>query len=340
MMRAAVRCVAALIVFCPTTARAHDPGLSSLELQIAPRRIIATLSLSSADARLVVSHAPDRLAAFARDAIELRLDGAPLAAEVERTREDRTGARVVLVFARTPGTRLTIRSAVPARLSLGHRQLVTARGADGQVLAQRMLDARASRAEADVAAAGSPAQVAERFLALGVGHILGGYDHLLFLAALLLGVTTAGGVVRTVTAFTAAHSLTLALAALELVRAPAALVEPLVAASIVFVGVENLVRLPADSRWKLAFTFGLIHGFGFAGALQDLAVAAAGAGVALPLASFNAGVEVGQIAVALLLWPVARVLRGKAASRLRLAPACSMLVAGAGAYWLLERTLT
>jgi hydrogenase/urease accessory protein HupE len=220
---------------------------------------------------------------------------------------------------------------------------VTVRGADGQVVAERMLDARASRAEVDVAAADSPAQVAERFLALGVRHILGGYDHLLFLAALLLGVTTAAGIVRTVTAFTAAHSLTLTLATLELVRAPAAVVEPLIAASIVFVGVENLVRLPANSRWKLAFAFGLIHGFGFAGALQDLqdlAVAAAGAGVALPLASFNAGVEVGQIAVALLLWPVARGLRAETARRWHIAPACSVLVVIAGTYWLLQRTLT
>ena len=340
MMRAAVRCMAALIVAWPATARAHDPGLSSLDLQIEPRRIVAALSLSSADARLVSAHARGDLAAFARDAIELRLDDVALAATVERTREGQTGVRVILAFARTAGTRLTIVSAVPARLSPGHRQLVTARSNAGEALAERMLDARADRAEVVLAAREPPTEVARRFLVLGVGHIVGGYDHLLFLAALLLGVTTAGGVVRTVTAFTLAHSLTLALAALQLVRVPAAIVEPLIAASVVFVALENLLRPPMASRWRLTFAFGLIHGFGFAGALRELGLGLGMTDVAVRLASFNGGVETGQIALALLLWPASRALTGEAATRLRLAQVCSILIVGAGAYWLVERTLT
>jgi hydrogenase/urease accessory protein HupE len=339
-MRAAVRCVAALIVALPTSVRAHDPGLSSLELQIEPRRIVATISLSSADARLVAARTPGDLAAFARDGIELRLDDAALAATVERTHEGQTGARVVLVFARTAGTRLTIVSAVPARLSPGHRQLLTARGTAGEALAERMLDARVNRTDVGLAAGNRPSEVAKRFLVLGVWHILGGYDHLLFLAALLLGVTTVGGVVRTVTAFTLAHSLTLALAALQLVRVPAAIVEPLIAASVVFVGLENLLRPPMVSRWRLTFAFGLIHGFGFAGALRELGLRPDVTELAVRLASFNAGVETGQIALALLLWPVSRALTGEAATRLRLAQACSTLIVGAGAYWLVLRTIT
>lgn len=339
MMRAAVRCVAALIVALPTTAHAHDPGLSSLELQIEPRRIVATVSLPTADARLVARTSGD-LATFARDGIELRLDDAVLAATVERTHQGQTGARVVLVFARTTGTRLTIVSTIPARLSPGHRQLVTARNTAGEALAERMLDARMNRANVALAAGDWPSEVAERFLALGVWHILGGYDHLLFLAALLLGVPTAGGVVRTVTAFTLAHSLTLALAALQLVRVPAAIVEPLIAASVVFVGLENLLRQPMVSRWRLTFAFGLIHGFGFAGALRELGLGLGVTDVAVRLASFNAGVETGQIALALLLWPVSRALTAEAATRLRLAQACSTLIVGAGAYWLVLRTLT
>jgi hydrogenase/urease accessory protein HupE len=340
MVRAAVQCMAALIAAWPAPVQAHDPGLSSLDLLIEPGRLVVTLSLSSGDARLVSAHAPGDLAAFARDAIELRIDDVALPATVEHTHAGQTGARVVLVFARTAGTRLTILSAVPARLSLGHRQLVTARGSAGEALAERMLDARANSAEVVLTARERPSEAAQRFLLLGVWHILGGSDHLLFLAALLLGVSTAGGVIRTVTAFTVAHSLTLALAALQLVRIPAATVEPLIAASVVFVGLENLLRPPMASRWRLTFAFGLIHGFGFAGALRELGLGSGVTDVAVRLASFNAGVETGQIALALLLWPVSRALTGEAATRLRLSPVCSTLIVGAGAYWLVERTLT
>jgi hypothetical protein len=94
------------------------------------------------------------------------------------------------------------------------------------------------------------------------------------------------------------------------------------------------------SRWRLTFAFGLIHGFGFAGALRELGLGPDVTELAVRLASFNAGVETGQIALALLLWPVSRALTGEAATRLRLAQACSTLIVGAGAYWLVLRTLT
>ena len=234
---------------------------------------------------------------------------------------------------------MTIRSTVPSRLARGHRELLTVRALDGRLVTERMLErtgrpgrCRRRRCRGEFRGAG-------RFLALGVRHILGGYDHLLFLAALLLGVARFSSVVRTVTAFTVAHSITLALAVLGLVRVPGAVVEPLIAASIVFVGIENLVRQPPGSRWKLTFAFGLMHGFGFAGALQDLGVGAGGT-VATPLASFNLGVEAGQIAVVVLLWPLICGLRAQDARRPRLAPACSLLVVAAGTYWLLQRTLS
>jgi hydrogenase/urease accessory protein HupE len=180
---------------------------------------------------------------------------------------------------------------------------------------------------------------ASQFLALGVRHILGGFDHLAFLAALLLGVRRLGSVVKTVTAFTVAHSLTLAVSVLGLVHVPAAIVEPLIAVSIVFVGIENLVREPMDSRWRLTFAFGLVHGFGFAGALRELGIGAAGSDVVVPLGAFNVGVEMGQIAVAAVLWPVVRRFHAARLATLRLASACSLIVAMSGLYWLLERTL-
>ena len=212
-----------------------------------------------------------------------------------------------------PRARLTIRSTVPSRLARGHRELLTVRVLDGRLVTERMLDARDGQVDVDAAAVAASSRGAGQFLALGVRHILGGYDHLLFLAALLLGVSRLSSVVTTVTAFTVAHSVTLALAVLGFVRVPGAVVEPLIAASIVFVGIENLVRQPPGSRWKLTFAFGLMHGFGFAGALQDLGVGAGGA-VATPLASFNLGVEAGQIAVVVLLWPLICGLRAQGAA--------------------------
>ena len=109
------------------------------------------------------------------------------------------------------------------------------------------------------------------YLGLGVEHIIGGIDHLLFLLALLALATSLWQTVKIVTAFTVAHSITLSLAALGLVDVPSSIVEPLIAASIVWVAVENLVA-PAGAarRWLIAGAFGLIHGLGFASALVEL----------------------------------------------------------------------
>jgi hypothetical protein len=144
-------------------------------------------------------------------------------------------------------------------------------------------------------------------------------------------------VIKTVTSFTVAHSLTLALAVLGFVRLPAAIVEPLIATSIVVVGLENLLRNENNSRWKLTFAFGLVHGFGFAGALRELGIGAGGIGIALPLGAFNAGVEAGQIAVATAIWPLVARLGQAPLVRFHLARVCSLLVVAAGAYWLVAR---
>jgi Domain of unknown function (DUF4331)/HupE / UreJ protein len=141
------------------------------------------------------------------------------------------------------------------------------------------------------------------------------------------------------TAFTVAHSITLALAGLDLVQAPAGIVEPLIAASIVFVGVENVLRGPTGARWKLAFGFGLVHGFGFAAALREIGLGGNSLAVVAALGSFNAGVEAGQIAVAIALWPLVRSVRSANGQRLRLVPTCSGALTVAGVYWFIERTM-
>jgi hydrogenase/urease accessory protein HupE len=339
LSRAVVIVTAALALGLPSVALAHDPGLSALEVQVRSGGVVATLALAPGDARTLVGARSVELEALALDAIEIRVDGVRATGRIERRDMDGdAGASVVVAFDRVSGTRLTVRSGVPARLARGHRELLTVRAADGAVLAERMLDERDSEVDLSLAQRGS--EVARQFFGLGLRHILTGYDHLLFLGALLLGVRRLTHVVKTVTAFTVAHSLTLALAVLGFVQMPAAIVEPLIAASIVFVGLENLVRDEIDSRWKLTFAFGLVHGFGFAGVLRELGIGAGGTGVAMPLGAFNIGVEAGQIAVACAVWPLIPRLRAEPLARFRLARACSLLVVAGGAYWLVERILT
>jgi hydrogenase/urease accessory protein HupE len=178
------------------------------------------------------------------------------------------------------------------------------------------------------------------FLKLGVEHILTGYDHLLFLTGLLLACRRFATMAGIVTCFTIAHSITLALAALDVVTLPSHLVEPLIAGTIVFVGVENLLRRGAEpkGRWALTFAFGLVHGFGFASALKEIGLGT-GSALLAPLFSFNLGVEIGQIAVAVILLPLLLRLRRSADFVRYGLPAASVVVVLLGTYWLLERTV-
>ncbi len=150
------------------------------------------------------------------------------------------------------------------------------------------------------------------FWKLGVGHILnlGAFDHLLFLTALLLGCQRLKPMLLVITGFTLAHSLTLALAALNLVTISARVVEPAIAASILFVAAENFRREEKPwHRYALTGGFGLIHGFGFAGALRASGLGGTGAAIAKPLVAFNLGVETGQLIVAAILLPILFVLQ-------------------------------
>ncbi len=176
------------------------------------------------------------------------------------------------------------------------------------------------------------------FFWFGVEHIMTGYDHLLFLAALLLACATFSEAATIITCFTLAHSITLALAALDVVRLPGSIVEPLIALSIVYIAIENLSRTP--SLWPRATVtclFGLVHGLGFASALRDIGLGTMPGGVVWPLLRFNLGVEAGQLAVAAvllpLLWWAKRSERG---SRM-LVPVGSVMVALIGGYWLVTR---
>jgi hydrogenase/urease accessory protein HupE len=181
---------------------------------------------------------------------------------------------------------------------------------------------------------GSATGQALRFVELGIHHILSGYDHVLFVVALLLGTTSLLGVLRVLSVFTLAHSITLAGALLGVARFPPGVVEPLIALSIAYVAVESFS--PAASRWRLpvVFGFGLVHGMGFAGALQI--TGAKGWGLAAPLLSFNLGIELGQGLLVLLVFPLLMLVRRLSWSRLAHGLAQGA-IAAFGLLWYFQR---
>jgi HupE/UreJ protein len=191
------------------------------------------------------------------------------------------------------------------------------------------------------------------FVREGIRHIWLGFDHILFLLALLLPSVLARrspdaldsaksafrpasmDVVRIVTAFTVAHSITLTLAVLDLVALPSRLVESAIALSVILAAANNIWPVMQERRWLVAFGFGLFHGFGFAGALRDLGLPSGA--LAVSLFGFNLGVEIGQLAIVSVFFPVAYAWRGKRWYR------CGMVRVGSGAIavlagvWLVER---
>jgi HupE/UreJ protein len=208
---------------------------------------------------------------------------------------------------------------------------------EGGTLTQAILDAGRTRFEYFAGTRQGAFAVVQRFLPAGIRHIVIGPDHLLFLAGLLL----LGGTVRRlaviVTMFTAAHSLTLSLAALNIVSPPARIIDPAIALSIVYVGADNLlIRDGRDVRAWIASAFGFIHGFGYAVVLRELDLPPRA--LWWSLFSFNLGVEAGQLlVVAVLATAFAAVrARSEAAGR-QLAFAGSIVVMAAGAFWFIQR---
>ncbi len=173
-----------------------------------------------------------------------------------------------------------------------------------------------------------------QFVRMGVLHIFTGYDHIAF----LLGVVLIGGTVRSlvkiVTSFTVAHSITLALAALSIVSIPSRIVEAGIALSIMYIALENLFFSRFDRRWMVTFFFGLVHGFGFASALREVRLPPGMLGTAL--FSFNLGVELGQVAIVAILLPLLWEL-GKRPFRNVVVRVASLGIFFLGSFWFWQR---
>lgn len=201
---------------------------------------------------------------------------------------------------------------------------------------------------------GSAWQVLQRYVIDGVWHIWIGIDHILFLLSLLVLAPLVASrqrvthwkpvaafrtallqVLAVVTAFTVAHSITLVASVLGWLNPPAHLIEPVIALSVVLAALNNLLGFWAFTRWRLAFVFGLIHGFGFANVLLDLGLPARDLAVAL--GGFNVGVELGQLAIVLVFLPMAWALRRTGFYRVAVVAGGSLAIAGIGTWWLVDR---
>lgn len=306
-------------------ALAHTPGLSFAEIE--RDRITLTFSATELERYVAIGDAGaiPRIAAMTLGRAVVRSDGGacPMgAAEVARVAKD--GIAVTAPLSCPPGDGWTLDAAYLSTLGSTHRQTVSAFGVPVGVV---------ETAAPTITIDGRPraGAVFRRFGTLGVEHILTGYDHLAFVAALVFGAASWRSALALVTTFTVAHSLTLAAAALGWVAVAPEIVEPVIAASIVLVALENLVRPPLGRRAALTFVFGLVHGLGFAGLLGELGLPTAH--LLEALVGFNLGVEAGQAAVVaaglvvlapLRRWPWVTTVG-------------SLGLAAAGLFWLVER---
>jgi hydrogenase/urease accessory protein HupE len=182
-------------------------------------------------------------------------------------------------------------------------------------------------------------QKGRSFFVLGIKHILTGYDHLLFLFGLLLISIRLFDVIKIVTSFTIAHSITLGIAALGIFVLPAHLTESLIALSVSYIAFENIFLMqknftPRIQRWLITFFFGLIHGFGFSSVLREIGLPKEG--LITALLSFNVGIEIGQLSIVLLLLPLLMYIR-KTRWSLLFIKVCSMIIGSFGIIWFFQR---
>lgn len=350
--------ILSISILAARPAGAHEVGLSRGEYAAAGAVVTAQLTFARRDVIALVAGLDadhdDTLteAEIARDRgafagavvgrIKVRGDGAACPGALDEVRlaeEDGVTLRASYRCAVVPRD-VDLDIGLLADLPFGHRHLAHFPGATGPsdaVLTQRNRTFAFENAPGQATSEAPKASYQGKlsFFPMGIEHILTGYDHLVF----LLGLVIVGGRLRSlllvVTAFTLAHSITLALAALGIWAPSPRVVEPAIALSIAYVGVENFFVKNAEKRWKITFPFGLIHGFGFAGALQEVAMPKADVPYALVL--FNVGVEAGQLAVLALVLPLVYLARKREWFRNQGVKVASGAIAAAGVVWFVSR---
>jgi hydrogenase/urease accessory protein HupE len=354
----------------PAPAIAHEVGLSRGDYRLEGARAIAELtfaqreiagiapeldadrdgSLSEAELR----EGQDALRRAVVERVSVTGDGKPCPGKLGAARAvERDGLTIAAEYAcAAPPAELRFDLALLEDLPFGHRHIFrTSKGFSltETILYQkrRSVDVRAlpegsaappgdagSAPAPEATASAAPRGMLDLFL-MGIEHILLGFDHLVF----LLGLVLVGGRWRSlllvVTAFTVAHSITLGLATLGVWTPSPKIIEPAIALSIAYVGVENFFVDDAEKRWRITLPFGLVHGFGFAGVLQDVALPAAQ--VPAALLAFNLGVEAGQIAVLAVVLPLLLYARRRGVLDRRRVKVLSGVIIAAGLVWFVER---
>lgn len=316
--------LALLAAAAPAIAHESRPAYLEIEETAAGQYTLQWRTPVLAGVRLpVVLHVPEGVSNLREPVIMDLADSRLERRWIEAGPEGLTGKRIEF-----PGLQYTITDAV-VRVSL----------LDGR---NWMVIARPGQPWVDIEAAPGSLALAGDFLRQGMYHILSGPDHLLFVLGLLLLVATPWMLVKTITAFTVAHSITLAAATLGFVEPPAPPIEAAIALSIVFLALEIFKARRGETSftirhpWVVAFAFGLLHGFGFASALSHAGLPPGD--VPLALLFFNVGVELGQlafVAAVLLLMRASRAFLKRLPPRAGLLPA--YVIGTLGAFWLLQR---
>jgi HupE / UreJ protein len=356
----------ACLLFAPA-AQAHKPSDSYITLtprgaEIGVRWDIAVRDLEYAigvdqngDGSVTwgeLRRAADAIRAYALGHLRVSADGQPCAPGVGTLRvvSHSDGAYATMNFSATcpsPPRSLAIDYSLLFDLDPQHRGIARMADGSGRVL---IFDIDRRHLEISLASLARSGQLAAAIRS-GVHHIWTGYDHMLFLLALLFPAVLRrerGGwvavsrfppaladVTRTVTAFTVAHSITLTLAALGFVSLPSKLIEVSIAASVVLVAANNLFPVLQRDRWTAAFALGLLHGFGFSSTLADVGLS--GRALLPTLFGFNAGVEIGQLAIVAAFVPMAFALRNTGIYRRVVFRGGSAVILVVAAIWLVQR---
>lgn len=338
---------------------AHPPGLSSVELQINGDKLTAKITYSLQDIEALVAMDSDldaevstveretsksAIALLVAEQFIITNNHAAIVAQqpISVNYDNQNNVHIDLLYSVPLDQELSVQSKLLYRLPENHQQFIRLSDGNGLNFKEKMLgrsdDQFFISTNANVHAIGNASTFGD-FFELGVEHIVTGYDHLLFLFALLAVTHSFWPAIKIITFFTLAHSITLAMAGLGVVNLPSSFVEPFIAATIVYVAVENIVTDSPKGRHWLTFGFGLIHGFGFASVLSELDIAGGNNGILLPLLSFNLGIESGQIAVTAIVLPIIWQLNNRLQIASLFLRGCSLVVASIGGYWFIERTL-
>lgn len=347
--------VAWLVSLAPAPAAAHDTSYSYADLDWQRDRIELRVSVHRDDAATVLGvaapesltsaaflpHEAARLAAYVANGLHVQADGVTMLLMFEHAVAVPAKRSIALTFVARlahPAGHL----GVHARLFPGNTQHETFLNVydSGRLLRQSVLTHEEPATELYGHGAAGVFAVVATFVRAGIHHIFIGPDHILFIVGLLLLGGGLARVLKVATAFTLAHSITLALAATGHLDISARIVEPLIALSIVYIGIENLRARPGtpDRRTVLAFGFGLIHGLGFAGVLRQLGLPTEALGWSL--VSFNIGVELGQGCIILAVTPLLGLLRAtRPRAALQAVAAGSWVIIVAGSYWFVQRLL-